>query len=337
MNTSVDALTVTLEPNDNRRLACLCGQFDQHLRQIEQRLNIEIRNRGNVFAIYGNAASSQAAGNLLRTLYNETRTEDHLTPDTVHLFLQQSDLELRMDQPAAHNATSNNVESFTVIRTRKGMVRPRGVNQQRYVKAILEHDINFGVGPAGTGKTYLAVACAVESLLRDEVERILLVRPAVEAGEKLGFLPGDLSQKVDPYLRPLYDALYEMLGTETVGKLIERGVIEIAPLAYMRGRTLNNSYIILDESQNTTREQMKMFLTRIGFGSTAVITGDMSQIDLPRGTHSGLVHVCEVLKEVQDISFTFFQSKDVVRHPLVQQIVDAYEAHEAHGERQGDK
>jgi len=347
LNTSVNALTITLEPNDARRLARLCGQFDQHLRQIEQRLNIEIRNRGNVFAIDGDADRAQAAGNLLRTLYNETDHGDTLTPDTVHLFLQQSDLELRMDPSAvntvsrpaaapsrARQASVKAAESgvqgagFTVIRTKKGNIKPRGLNQQNYVRAIQTHDINFGVGPAGTGKTYLAVACAVESLLRDEVERILLVRPAVEAGEKLGFLPGDLSQKVDPYLRPLYDALYEMLGAETVGKLIERGVIEIAPLAYMRGRTLNNSFIILDESQNTTREQMKMFLTRIGFGSTAVITGDMSQIDLPRGTHSGLVHVCEVLKDVSDISFTFFHSKDVVRHPLVQQIVDAYQAHE---------
>jgi len=336
---SLDALTVILEPNDARRLADLCGQFDQHLRQIERRLNIEIRNRGNVFALYGSDANTQAAGNLLLSLYQETRGDDILTPDTVHLFLQQSDLELRMDQPAANNTAvtatgavasnvASNVESFTVIRTKKGNIKPRGLNQQRYVRAIQTHDINFGVGPAGTGKTYLAVACAVESLLRDEVERILLVRPAVEAGEKLGFLPGDLSQKVDPYLRPLYDALYEMLGVETVGKLIERGVIEVAPLAYMRGRTLNNSYIILDESQNTTREQMKMFLTRIGFGSTAVITGDMTQIDLPRGTHSGLAHVCEVLRDVTGIAFTFFESKDVVRHPLVQQIVDAYQSHE---------
>ncbi len=223
---------------------------------------------------------------------------------------------------------ADNVENLTLIRTKKGNIRPRGVNQQRYVRAIQTHDISFGVGPAGTGKTYLAVACAVEALLRDEVERILLVRPAVEAGEKLGFLPGDMSQKVDPYLRPLYDALYEMLGVEAVGKLIERGVIEVAPLAFMRGRTLNNSFIILDESQNTTREQMKMFLTRIGFGSTAVITGDTTQIDLPRGTLSGLLHACEVLAEVNDIAFTHFQSRDVVRHPLVQSIVDAYNAHE---------
>ena len=221
-----------------------------------------------------------------------------------------------------------NAENFSVIRTKKGNIKPRGINQQRYVRAIQTHDVNFGIGPAGTGKTYLAVACAVEALLRDEVERILLVRPAVEAGERLGFLPGDLAQKVDPYLRPLYDALHEMLGFETVAKLQERNVIEIAPLAYMRGRTLNGAYILLDEAQNTTREQMKMFLTRIGFGSTAVITGDMSQVDLPRGVNSGLVHACEVLQDVKEVSFTHFISRDVVRHPIVQSIVDAYDAHE---------
>ncbi len=326
LNTASHTLTIHLEPNDARRLACLCGQFDAHLRQIERRLHIQIHNRGNVFVISGADRNAEAAGNLLINLYKEATPEDNLSPDTVHLFLQQSDLELRMQQPTV--VSDDNVESFTIIRTKKGNVRPRGLNQQRYVRAVQTYDINFGIGPAGTGKTYLAVACAVEALLRDEVERILLVRPAVEAGEKLGFLPGDLSQKVDPYLRPLYDALYEMMGVETVGKLIERGVIEIAPLAYMRGRTLNNSFIILDESQNTTREQMKMFLTRIGFGSTAVITGDMSQIDLPKGTLSGLRHATEVLKDVTDISFTHFLSKDVVRHPLVQQIVDAYDRHE---------
>lgn len=335
LNTASNTLTVTLEPNDARRLATLCGQFDEHLRQIEKRLDIEIHNRGNVFAISGERDNARAAGNLLVNLYQEA-TGDALTPDTIHLFLQQSDMELRMQEPAANNGDSDNVESFTIIRTKKGNVRPRGLNQQRYVRAIQTHDINFGVGPAGTGKTYLAVACAVESLLRDEVERIVLVRPAVEAGEKLGFLPGDLSQKVDPYLRPLYDALYEMLGVETVGKLIERGIIEIAPLAYMRGRTLNNAFILMDESQNTTREQMKMFLTRIGFGSTAVINGDMSQVDLPRGIRSGLAHACEVLGEVSDISFTFFQSRDVVRHPLVQQIVDAYDHHESRNETSPD-
>ena len=335
--------TLALEPNDAHRLATLCGQFDENLQQIENRLGIEIRNRGNLFAIYGDNGVTRAAADLLCSLYDETASDRDLTADEVHLFLQQSSIETRMDKQTAMKSVSgeptrhtsqkdSNVESFTVIRTKKGNIKPRGVSQQRYVRAIQTRDINFGVGPAGTGKTYLAVACAVESLLRDEVERILLVRPAVEAGEKLGFLPGDLSQKVDPYLRPLYDALYEMLGAETVVKLVDRSVIEIAPLAYMRGRTLNNSYIILDESQNTTREQMKMFLTRIGFGSTAVITGDTSQIDLPRGSQSGLMHACEVLQSVEKISFTFFNSKDVVRHPLVQQIVDAYDAHDANSE-----
>ncbi|WP_461516781.1 PhoH family protein [Porticoccus sp.] len=339
LNQQTATHTITLEPSDTRRLATLCGQFDEHLKQIEQRLNIEIRNRGNVFALYGDNATAQAAGQLLQNLYQETTCKGDLTPDQVHLAIQQSNTEMPMEHYAANTAPINptsgeNVESFTVIRTKKGNIKPRGASQQKYVRAIQTHDINFGVGPAGTGKTYLAVACAVESLLRDEVERILLVRPAVEAGEKLGFLPGDLSQKVDPYLRPLYDALYEMLGVETVAKLIDRNVIEVAPLAYMRGRTLSNSYIILDESQNTTKEQMKMFLTRIGFGSTAVITGDTTQIDLPRRSQSGLLHVCQVLKDVEDISFTFFGSKDVVRHPLVQQIVDAYDSHE---QAQGDE
>jgi phosphate starvation-inducible protein PhoH and related proteins len=332
LNRQVAVYTITLEPSDAKRLASLCGQFDEHLRQIEQRLNIEIRNRGNIFALYGDHANAHTAGELLNSLYQENTLTGDLTPDQVHLAIQQTSLKPPMDKPntqtTASSPSTENVESFPVIRTKKGNIKPRGVNQQRYVRAIHTHDINFGVGPAGTGKTYLAVACAVEALLRDEVERILLVRPAVEAGEKLGFLPGDLSQKVDPYLRPLYDALYEMLGVETVAKLIDRNVIEVAPLAYMRGRTLNNSYIILDESQNTTREQMKMFLTRIGFSSTAVITGDTSQIDLPRRDQSGLLHVCDVLKDVEGITFSFFSSKDVVRHPLVSLIVDAYDAHE---------
>lgn len=340
LNKQLTAHTITLEPSDARRLATLCGQFDVHLQQIEQRLNIEIRNRGNIFALYGDAVQTRSAEKLLNSLYQENTINGDLTPDQVHLAIQQVSFEPSMDKTnttpnAQPTATSNteNVESFPVIRTKKGNIKPRGGNQQRYVRSIQTHDINFGVGPAGTGKTYLAVACAVEALLRDEVERILLVRPAVEAGEKLGFLPGDLSQKVDPYLRPLYDALYEMLGVETVAKLIDRNVIEVAPLAYMRGRTLNNSYIILDESQNTTKEQMKMFLTRVGFSSTAVITGDTSQIDLPRRDQSGLLHVCDVLKDVEGISFSFFGSKDVVRHPLVALIVDAYDAHEtSHGE-----
>lgn len=326
------AHTITLEPSDTKRLASLCGQFDEHLRQIEQRLNIEIRSRGNVFAFYGDQGNAFTAGKLLNNLYQEHTLNSELTPDQIHLAIQQMSFEPSMDKSSTSTAASTpnteNVENFPVIRTKKGNIKPRGVNQQRYVRAIQIHDINFGVGPAGTGKTYLAVACAVEALLRDEVERILLVRPAVEAGEKLGFLPGDLSQKVDPYLRPLYDALYEMLGVETVAKLIDRNVIEVAPLAFMRGRTLNNSYIILDESQNTTKEQMKMFLTRVGYSSTAVITGDTTQIDLPRRDQSGLLHVCDVLKDVEGISFSFFSSKDVVRHPLVALIVDAYDAHE---------
>ncbi|WP_024460704.1 PhoH family protein [Marinimicrobium sp. LS-A18] len=335
--TSPDAVThrVTLEPDDNRRLASLCGQFDQHLRQIEERLNIQIRNRGNQFALTGDAQTTETAAELLKSLYRETNTAE-LTPDEIHLALQTSGIEELMDQlndrvtdeGAAESGTGGDQASggMTLIRTKKCTIKPRGGNQQRYVKAIQANDINFGTGPAGTGKTYLAVACAVEALLKDEVERILLVRPAVEAGEKLGFLPGDLAQKVDPYLRPLYDALFEMLGFETVGKLIERNVIEVAPLAYMRGRTLSNAFVILDESQNTTREQMKMFLTRIGFGSTAVITGDPSQIDLPKGQKSGLRHAIEVLSNVNGISFTHFTAKDVVRHPLVQRIVEAYDA-----------
>ena len=328
---------ITLEPDDTRRLATLCGQLNEHLRQIERRLQIEIRNRGNQFSLLGDPSTTRRAGQLLQSLYKETVNGSELTPDEIHLALQHSQQTTNtynssssrgdtMPDPLSETSDSeNNIEQLTLIRTKKCTVKPRGQHQQDYVRAIQSNDINFGVGPAGTGKTYLAVACAVESLLKDEVERILLVRPAVEAGEKLGFLPGDLAQKVDPYLRPLYDALYEMLGFETVGKLIERNVIEVAPLAYMRGRTLNNSFIILDESQNTTREQMKMFLTRIGFGSTAVVTGDPSQIDLPRGQASGLKHVVEVLKHVNGINFTHFNAKDVVRHPLVQRIVEAYD------------
>ena len=314
MNATLEPHRFTLEPFEAQRFANLCGQLDEHLRLIEQRLAIEIRNRGNQFELVGDPQRSQAAEQILRRLYREAGSSD-LSLDIVHLFLQES---------AAEELGSPKADPSISLKTRKGMIRPRGTNQQRYVRSILDHDINFGIGPAGTGKTYLAVACAVDALEREQIRRILLVRPAVEAGEKLGFLPGDLSQKIDPYLRPLYDALYEMLGFETVAKLIERQVIEVAPLAYMRGRTLNNSFIILDESQNTTVEQMKMFLTRIGFGSTAVITGDITQIDLPRGTRSGLTQVIDVLRDVPGIAFTHFQSKDVVRHPLVQRIVEAY-------------
>jgi len=313
----------SIEPVDSRRFAALCGQFDENLHLIEQRLGIEVRNRGNHFELIGEEAITRSAEAVLRQLYRETRDSKDLSPDTVHLFLQESGLESLSE---TLNQTGDNRP--VILRTRRMTIQPRGPNQQSYVRSIQEHDINFGIGPAGTGKTYLAVACAVDALEREQISRILLVRPAVEAGEKLGFLPGDLAQKIDPYLRPLYDALYEMLGFEQVTKLIERQVIEVAPLAYMRGRTLNNSFIILDESQNTTLEQMKMFLTRIGFGSTAVITGDITQVDLPRGTKSGLGHVIQVLKDVPGIGFTHFQSKDVVRHPLVQRIVEAYDLFE---------
>jgi phosphate starvation-inducible protein PhoH and related proteins len=329
---------LSLEPGDSRRLANLNGLLGQHLRQIEERLAIEIRNRGTDFELTGSAEATRTAAELLRNLYQHTE-HNELTPDEVHLALQTSGIEQLMqqldnaeptqdEQAPAVSSEESGAQGITLIRTKKCTIKPRGLNQQNYVRAVQRNDINFGIGPAGTGKTYLAVACAVEALLKNEIERILLVRPAVEAGEKLGFLPGDLAQKVDPYLRPLYDALFEMLGFDTVGKLMERGVIEVAPLAFMRGRTLNNSFVILDESQNTTREQMKMFLTRIGFGTTAVITGDPTQIDLPRGMASGLRHAIEVLDKVNGISFTNFTSKDVVRHPIVQRIVEAYEAFE---------
>jgi phosphate starvation-inducible PhoH-like protein len=315
---------ITLEPNDARSLANLCGQYDANLREIEQRLDVSIHNRGNTFQLEGSEPGVQAASNLLNTLYAESHSGITLTPEIVHLALQPSAID-NLEQEI-HNSDFTSISS---IKTPKTHIKPRGKNQKLYVESVRNHDINFGIGPAGTGKTYLAVACAVEALEREEIQRILLVRPAVEAGEKLGFLPGDLSQKVDPYLRPLYDALYEMIGFERVEKLIERHVIEIAPLAFMRGRTLNNSYIILDESQNTTREQMKMFLTRIGYGSTAVITGDITQVDLPGGSaKSGLKHALDVLANVPGISFTHFTSRDVVRHPLVQRIVEAYDVAE---------
>ena len=311
---------VLVEPNDPQRLSALCGPVDQNLKQLEQRLDVHIRNRGNEFHISGSESRVDATAALLHQLYRETLDKPELEPDFVHLFLQEAGVEeLLTRQPA-----QSTVRDGSVIKTHKKTIKPRGENQSSYCRAIRDFDINFGIGPAGTGKTYLAVACAVEALESQRVARILLVRPAVEAGEKLGFLPGDLAQKIDPYLRPLYDALYEMMGIERVTKYIERNVIEVAPLAYMRGRTLNNAFIILDESQNTTIAQMKMFLTRIGFGSTAVITGDITQIDLPRGERSGLINVRDVLRNVDGISFTHFASKDVVRHPLVQKIVDAY-------------
>ncbi len=310
----------TLDPEDNARLANLCGPFDEHLRQVELRLGVEINHRGGIFQVIGEDAPARAAEKVLRALYAATGDEA-LTGARINLQLAESGIDA-ITEAAAEGAQE------VVIKVKRGVIKGRGPNQARYLHAIAGHDINFGVGPAGTGKTYLAVASAVEALEANRVQRLILVRPAVEAGEKLGFLPGDLSQKVDPYLRPLYDALYEMLGFEKVAKLIERNVIEIAPLAYMRGRTLNDSYVILDEAQNTTVEQMKMFLTRIGFGTVAVITGDVTQVDLPRNTRSGLRQAIEVLRGVGGISFTFFTSRDVVRHPLVAKIVRAYEAFE---------
>ena len=312
----------------------LCGPFDEHIKLLESRLGIRIHNRGNAFRLTGPAPLIRAGRALLARLYTEADGHEALAANTVHLALQEAGVEQLVaaengdgtgeaEPPDAGSADATPPDEG-LVRIRKRTIKARGRNQRRYLDAIRENDLNFGVGPAGTGKTYLAVACAVEALESQGVERILLVRPAVEAGEKLGFLPGDLAQKIDPYLRPLYDALYEMLGAERVHKHIERNTIEVAPLAFMRGRTLNGAFIILDESQNTTVEQMKMFLTRIGFGSTAVVTGDITQIDLPNNQRSGLVHVLDVLAGVNGVSFTRFSAKDVVRHPLVQRIVEAY-------------
>ncbi len=323
MNTP-DQHDFSLSPESNEQLASLCGPFDQHLRLIELRLGVEISNRGFVFRVIGPTDAVQAAERVIGALYTQA-AEVALQPHDVHLALQESGAERLVQQ--AHGDAAEAVPEVA-IQVKRGTVRGRGHNQVRYLHAIATHDINFGIGPAGTGKTFLAVASAVEALNQARVQRLLLVRPAVEAGEKLGFLPGDLAQKVDPYLRPLYDALYEMLGVEKVMRLIERNVIEVAPLAYMRGRTLNDAYVILDEAQNTTIEQMKMFLTRIGFGSTAVITGDLTQTDLPKGQKSGLRDAVEVLRAVEGISFTFFAAHDVVRHPLVARIVRAYESRE---------
>ena len=326
---------LTLEPDDPLRVAALCGPFDQNLKHLEGRLGVHIRSRGNQFQVSGPERRVHAASAVLERLYEETEQRGAIEPERVHLFLQESGVETLVARRASEGAGPTEADT-TVIRARRKTIKPRGDNQTDYVRFVRSHDVNFGIGPAGTGKTYLAVACAVEALESNRVARLLLVRPAVEAGEKLGFLPGDLAQKIDPYLRPLYDALYEMMGVERVNKAIERNIIEVAPLAYMRGRTLNNAFIILDESQNTTVAQMKMFLTRIGFGSTAVITGDITQIDLPTGQQSGLVNVRNVLRDVEGVTFTHFGSKDVVRHPLVKKIVDAYAAHQSEAKDQGE-
>ena len=320
-NTFPVSSEVRLEPADNERLANLCGSLDSHLRQIERRLGVEISNRGNSFRINGAAKIVSIASRLLTELYESTAA-DNLSPEKIHLWLQDKGVDDSINEQA---------QDEVVIKTRRGIIKGRSPNQRLYLNNIRDHDVSFGIGPAGTGKTYLAVASAVVALEQNRVRRLVLVRPAVEAGEKLGYLPGDLVQKVDPYLRPLYDALYEMLGFDQVMKFIEKNVIEIAPLAFMRGRSLNEAFIILDEAQNTTIEQMKMFLTRIGFNSKAVITGDITQIDLPQGKTSGLRHVIDILKDETGISFTFFNSRDVVRHPLVARILNAYERSEADG------
>jgi phosphate starvation-inducible PhoH-like protein len=314
---------ICLLPADNERLSNFCGSTNVNLRQIEARLKVDIANRGNQFKVTGIGESVKAACAVMQKLFESTENEE-LTAELIHLAMQDASINELLTEPSEEPAPQKNIS----IKTKCGTIKGRGANQQDYLRKIFSHDINFGVGPAGTGKTYLAVACAIDALQTEKVKRIILVRPAVEAGEKLGFLPGDMAQKVDPYLRPLYDALYDMLGLDRVEKMMDRGIIEVAPLAFMRGRTLNDAFIILDEAQNTTIEQIKMFLTRVGFGSTAVITGDITQIDLPSEKMSGLRHVLEVLKDVEGISFTFFSVSDVVRHPLVQRIVSAYEAYD---------
>ncbi|MDP8986498.1 MAG: PhoH family protein [Pseudomonadota bacterium] len=323
---------LVLAPADNIRLVELCGPLDEHLRQIETRLGVEVKRRGNRFQIIGLPAAIKHAETVLQNLYTRARREP-VDSERVHIALQELGMDRAAAQMAAGSAEGDSGPSTDElkVRTARGAVRARGANQTEYLNNVRTHDLTFGIGPAGTGKTYLAVACAVEALQSESVRRIILVRPAVEAGERLGFLPGDLSQKVDPYLRPMYDALYEMMGFERVAKLIERNVIEVAPLAFMRGRSLNDSFVILDEAQNTTNEQMKMFLTRIGFGSKAVVTGDITQVDLPSAKQSGLRTVIDILRGVHGIAFTMFTSRDVVRHPLVQRIVQAYEANSPDG------
>lgn len=320
MSTVLTSTKLSLTPQDNRRLADLCGQYDEHLRQIEKYFDVKIHHRHHAFQITGDSKNIETARQLIQSLYEQTQHEEPLTPAKIHLLLRDSSpsqTPLKQDKKAMKEAI--------VIHTKRGAIKGHGKNQEQYLLNIAHHDINFSIGPAGTGKTYLAVASAVDALQKEQVQRILLVRPAVEAGEKLGFLPGDLAQKINPYLRPLYDALYEMLGFEQVSKFIEKDIIEIAPLAYMRGRTLNDAFVILDEAQNTTVEQMQMFLTRIGFGTKAIITGDVTQVDLPKHVNSGLLHATKILKNIEGISFTHFTAKDAVRHPLVQSIIEAYQ------------
>ena len=313
---------ITIDSLNNKRLANLCGQFDENIRHIENQLKIDILSHGNIFRVTGDKLAISTANKVILSLYNLTLNQT-IDLEQVHIVLQEFCMQKN------DNFLDNTDDSYNhdyQIQTARKLIRPRGVNQNSYLAAIQEDDLSFGIGPAGTGKTYLAVASAIQALENDEVRRIILVRPAVEAGENLGFLPGDMSQKVDPYLRPMYDALYDMLGSDQVTKLIEQNLIEVAPLAFMRGRSLNESFLILDEAQNTTIEQMKMFLTRIGFGSKAVVTGDITQIDLPKGQKSGLIHCANLLKKIDNISFTYFIPEDVVRHDLVKLIIEAYES-----------
>ncbi|MGE4660942.1 MAG: PhoH family protein, partial [Arenicellales bacterium] len=313
MNSPTQPVTFLLDPEDNQRLADLCGEHNAHLKQVEEGFGVRISHRGHLFCVDGQDHDIRKAQDVLRALYEDSG-QTPLSPDRVQIAISQ------IPRSALEG---DDAPDDVVIRVRKAMIRGKSINQKRYLGNILRHDINFGIGPAGTGKTYLAVACGVQALAEETVDRIVLVRPAVEAGERLGFLPGDIGQKVDPYLRPLYDALYEMLGFERVGRLMERHVIELAPLAYMRGRTLSHAFVILDEAQNTTEAQMKMFLTRLGFGSRAVITGDPSQVDLPGQTRSGLTHSVKLLSSVKGLSVTRFTPQDVVRHPLVQRVIEA--------------
>jgi len=322
LSTGVEERDVLLEGADNSRLANFAGPMEQNLRHVEERLGVEVRRRGHQLQVLGPPGAVASAATVLERMF-ELSGRETLSPDRVHLCVQ----EFGFPRVVADSTTGGDADAArdVVVQTQRGGIRGRGPNQRLYLDQIRVNDLTFGIGPAGTGKTYLAVASAVEALHSGSVRRIVLVRPAVEAGERLGFLPGDMAQKVDPYLRPMYDALYEMMGFDRVARNIERQIIEVAPLAFMRGRSLNDSFIILDEAQNTSVEQMKMFLTRLGFGSKAVVTGDITQVDLPRQQRSGLRHAIEVLRGVEGVAFTFFNARDVVRHPLVQRIVQAYE------------
>ena len=315
-----NSLRFNLDPDDQDRINRLCGPTNSTLKQIEEALEIKISNRGSKFKVRGDSTNTSAAETVIKGLYEKLEKKTVVPPEEIHLYLREV-----MNQNSSTDASSNQGNEKITLKTPKTLVSPKGKNQQKYLEVISNKELVFGIGPAGTGKTYLAVAAAVNELITGKVEKVVVTRPAVEAGEKLGFLPGDLSQKVDPYLRPLYDALFQTLGFKETYKLIENNVIEIAPLAFMRGRTLNKSFIILDEGQNTTPEQMKMFLTRFGYGSKVIVTGDLTQIDLPKDITSGLIHALDILRELKDVGLVRFSSKDVARHSLVQKIVEAYE------------